>query len=112
MLPISNILAGIRAHLWESPSPDSLKQAYGGALTLEELRGVRRGLLQVVAVFLKASAAQQNALSTDDVQVSSLFSRRCKMIADKSTACCSRFNAELATTLPALPRHKLAARCR
>ncbi len=70
LLPIPHILAGVRAHFWETPSPDSLKQAYGGALTLDELRGVRRGLLQVVLVFMQATAAQQNSLGIDDVQVS------------------------------------------
>ncbi len=70
LLPIPHILAGVRAHFWETPSPDSLKQAYGGDLTLAELRGVRRGLLQVVLVFMQALAAQQNSLGIDDVQVS------------------------------------------
>lgn len=70
LLPIPHILAGVRAHFWETPSPDSLKQAYGGGLTLKELRGVRRGLLQVVLVFMQASASQQNSLGIDDVQVS------------------------------------------
>ena len=72
MLPIPHIMAGVRAHFWETPSPDSLKQAYGGALTLDELRGVRQGLMQVVLVFMTASASQQNSLGMDDVQVSSL----------------------------------------
>ena len=70
LLPIPNILSGIRAHYWESPLPDSLKQAQAGSLTLHELREVRRGLLEVVGVFLKAAATQQNALSSDDIQVS------------------------------------------
>ena len=69
LLPIPTILAGVRAHFWESHMPDALKQAYGGALTLEELRGLRQGLLKVVAVFLKASAEQQKTVSTEDVQV-------------------------------------------
>ena len=69
LLPIPNILSGIRAHYWESPLPDSLKQAQAGALTLHELREVRRGLLEVVGVFLKAAATQQSALSSDDIQV-------------------------------------------
>ena len=51
--------------------PDALKQAYSGALNLEQLRGLRRGLLKVVAVFLKATADQQKAVSIDDVQVQS-----------------------------------------
>lgn len=70
MLPIPQIMAGVRAHFWETPSPDSLKQAYGGALTLDELRGLRQGLMQVVLVFMTASASQQNSLAMDDVQVS------------------------------------------
>lgn len=70
LLPISNILSGIRAHYWESPLPDSLKQAQAGSLTLHELREVRRGLLEVAGVFLKAAATQQGALSSDDIQVS------------------------------------------
>lgn len=74
LLPIPTILSGIRAHYWESPLPDSLKQAQAGALTLHELREVRRGLLQVVGVFLKAVATQQNALCSDDIQVSALHS--------------------------------------
>ena len=53
--------------------PDALKQAYGGALTQEELRGLRQGLLKVVAVFLKAFAEQQKTVSTEDVQVVSSF---------------------------------------
>ena len=36
---------------------------------MEELREVRRGLLDIVGVFLKAAATQSNALSSDDVQV-------------------------------------------
>lgn len=71
LLPIPNILSGIRAHYWESPLPDSLKQAQAGSLTLHELREVRRGLLEVVGVFLRAAATQQNALSSNDIQVSS-----------------------------------------
>ena len=69
LLPVPNILSGIRAHYWESPLPDSLKQAQAGSLTLHELREVRRGLLEVVGVFLKAAATQQGALSTDSIQV-------------------------------------------
>ena len=70
LLPVPNILAGIRAHYWESPLPDSLKQAQAGSLTLHQLREVRRGLLEVVGVFLKAAATQQGALSSDSIQVS------------------------------------------
>ena len=76
LLPISSILSGIRAHFWESPAPESLKQAYGGALSVEELREVRRGLLDTVGVLLKAAATQQNAVSNDDVQVD-LLTRHC-----------------------------------
>lgn len=64
-----SILATIRAHYWETPGPDALKQAYAGDLSPQKLHTLRSGLLEVVKVIMKASAAQDNI--AEDVQVCS-----------------------------------------
>ena len=68
LLPVPSILATIRAHYWETPGPDALKQAYAGDLSPQELHILRIGLLEVVKVIMKACAAQDIA---EDVQVCS-----------------------------------------
>lgn len=70
LLPVPSILAGIRAHYWETPGPDALTQAFAGGLTLQELRTLRRGLLEMVEVVMKASVDQNLGMHLDDVQVS------------------------------------------
>ncbi|KAL0021859.1 hypothetical protein WJX77_009077 [Trebouxia sp. C0004] len=107
LLPIPHILAGVRAHFWETPSPDSLKQAYGGLLTLDELRGVRRGLLQVVLVFMQASAGQQNSLGIDDVQAVVSFVGDCpdsELLQDILEIICSLLDPREPTQRPMLAR--------
>ncbi|DBA78126.1 TPA: hypothetical protein ACH3X2_008097 [Trebouxia sp. C0005] len=107
LLPIPHILAGVRAHFWETPSLDSLKQAYGGGLTLDELRGVRRGLLQVVLVFMQASASQQNSLGIDDVQAVVSFVGDCpdsELLQDILEIICSLLDPREPTQRPMLAR--------
>ena len=65
-----SILAGIRSHYWEAPGPDALSQAFAGGLALQELRTLRRGLLEMVEVVMKASVDQNLGMHLDDVQVS------------------------------------------
>ena len=100
LLPIPNILSGIRAHFWESPSPESLKQAYGGALPVEELREVRRGLLEIVGVFLKAAATQANALSSDDVQVGSFLNALLHACSQHGIKGCDAHNTSAGCIMP------------
>ncbi|KAL3153518.1 hypothetical protein ABBQ38_011849 [Trebouxia sp. C0009 RCD-2024] len=105
LLPIPNILSGIRAHYWESPLPDSLKQAQAGSLTLHELREVRRGLLEVVGVFLKAAATQQNALSSEDIQALVSFVGDCpdtEVLHDVLELMCSLLHPHEASQRPLL----------
>ncbi|KAL3142038.1 hypothetical protein ABBQ32_004670 [Trebouxia sp. C0010 RCD-2024] len=105
LLPIPNILSGIRAHYWESPLPDSLKQAQAGSLTLHELREVRRGLLEVVGVFLRAAATQQNALSSNDIQALVSFVGDCpdtEVLHDVLELMCSLLHPHEASQRPLL----------
>lgn len=68
LLSVPNTLAVIRAHYWVTPGSDALKQAYGGALTLEQLRTLRQGLLEVLEALVKGSVQ----ISTNDGQVAGL----------------------------------------
>lgn len=69
LLPVPSILAGIRAHYWQSPGPESLKQAFAGGLSEQELRTLRHGLFEVMEVIMKASVVQNTGLHPDEVQV-------------------------------------------
>lgn len=72
---VPRLLDAFRAHYFEvAAPPDSLRAAYGGKLTSEELRGIRRGLLDVVGLLLRAATLQASqgggpGFTAEEVQV-------------------------------------------